>query len=92
MSPEQLKEYDIKSISMISEQGVDSSIIIKFNNGRILRTKAALHKAISDEYLINIIHNDIAIKTRKKKINKLIRKNRLINKIINKVKFNLKNN
>ena len=92
MTPEQMTKYGVKSISMISEQGSDSSIIIKYNNGKINKIKGPLHIVFSDEYLLDIVKKDNTIYLRNKKINKLIRKNRLLNKIIDKVKFNLKNN
>ena len=73
-----LKEHNIKSISIISEESVSPQLLIKLSDEKILRIDV-------DQFDINNIHNkiisnvekyeyEIKIKSRKDKVNKIINK------------------
>ena len=82
---EYLIKYNIKDVEQFVSGGKPLTVTIKYNNHK--RQKLTFSYPIEKNYL-NVIHNNILIYNRKMKINKLLRKKRLINKIM----FNLKNN
>jgi hypothetical protein len=83
------KQYNIRKIETLIRCGPPSYIKIYYNDGKKHKIKLDILETL---HLEDIVYDVIKRNDRNKKINKLIGKKRLINKIRNKLMFNLKNN
>jgi len=79
-----LIRYNIKDVEQFISGGKPLVVTIKYNNYR--KQKLRFNYPIDKNYL-DVIRENIIVYDRKRKINKLMGKNRLINKI----RINLKN-